>query len=112
MVITGTAGTKVPGSGQSLKDGPGQRAAHRTERTTAQLSTSGETMSRTARFTAVAAVFAALCAGAVTTTPAAAPAEGSHISASINGDTPPEGADGSINWDTPPAGADASINWD
>ncbi|MFC9581811.1 hypothetical protein ACFVJ8_03025 [Streptomyces yangpuensis] len=100
MVITGTAGAGVPGSGQSLKADPGQRAAaHRTERTTTQHSTSGEAMSRTARLAAVAAAFAALCAAAVTATSAPAPAEGSHVGASINWDTPPADADGSINWD-------------
>ncbi|WP_158880219.1 MULTISPECIES: hypothetical protein [unclassified Streptomyces] len=57
-------------------------------------------MSRTARLAAVAAAFAALCAAAVTTTSAPAPAEDSRISAA------------SINWDTPPADADPSINWD
>lgn len=99
MVITGTAGTRVPGSGQSLKDDPGQRAAHRTERTATQHLTSGETMSRTARLAAVAAAFAALCAAAVTATPAPAPADGGHVSASINWDAPPVDVDASINWD-------------
>ncbi|MET9571780.1 hypothetical protein ABZY34_22040 [Streptomyces virginiae] len=56
-------------------------------------------MSRTARLAAAAAAFAALCAAAVTTATAPAPAEDRHISASINWDTPPAGADGSINWD-------------
>ncbi|MFE0578168.1 hypothetical protein [Streptomyces sp. NPDC058874] len=57
-------------------------------------------MSRTARrFAAVAAALAALCAAAVTATVAPAPAEGAHISASINGDALPADADGSINWD-------------
>ncbi|MFF4420021.1 hypothetical protein ACFY04_04385 [Streptomyces sp. NPDC001549] len=60
-------------------------------------------MSRIARSAAVAAVFAALCAGAVTTASATAPAENHRISAS---------ADGSINWDTAPASARDSINWD
>ncbi|MDX3537852.1 hypothetical protein PV721_26520 [Streptomyces sp. MB09-01] len=60
-------------------------------------------MSRTARFAAVAAVFAALCAGAVTTASVAAAAESHHIGAS---------ADGSINWDTAPASLADSINWD
>ncbi|WP_327735596.1 hypothetical protein OG749_19035 [Streptomyces nojiriensis] len=60
-------------------------------------------MSRTARFAAVAAVFTALCAGAVTTTPVTAATESHHVSAS---------ADGSINWDTAPASAEDSINWD
>ncbi|MFG2340260.1 hypothetical protein [Streptomyces yangpuensis] len=56
-------------------------------------------MSRTARLAAVAAAFAALCAAAVTATPAPTTAEGGHVSASINWDAPPADADGSINWD-------------
>lgn len=103
MVITGTAGTKVPDSGQSRKDDPDQRAAHRTERIASEPVTLGETMSRTARFAAVAAVFTALCAGAVTTTSVTGSAESHHISAS---------GDGSINWDTAPTSITDSINWD
>ncbi|MEV6728897.1 MULTISPECIES: hypothetical protein [unclassified Streptomyces] len=60
-------------------------------------------MSRTARFAAVAAVFTALCAGAVTTTSVTASAESHHNSAS---------GDGSINWDTAPTSVTDSINWD
>ncbi|MEU9085601.1 hypothetical protein [Streptomyces sp. NPDC048357] len=60
-------------------------------------------MSRTARFAAVAALFTALCAGAVTAAPAYASADDHRVSAS---------ADGSINWDTAPASAEDSINWD
>ncbi|MFB7264299.1 hypothetical protein ACFCXH_19425 [Streptomyces nojiriensis] len=60
-------------------------------------------MSRTARFAVFAAVFAALCAGAVTTTSVTVSAGHHHISAS---------ADGSINWDTAPSSAGDSINWD
>lgn len=109
MVITGTAGTRVPDSGQSRKDDPEQRAAHRTERIASEPVTLGETMSRTARtartarFAAAAAVFAALCAGGVTTGSVTVSAEGHHIGAS---------ADGSINWDTAPASVEDSINWD
>ncbi|MFD6971624.1 hypothetical protein [Streptomyces sp. NPDC059979] len=59
---------------------------------------------RTARFAAVAAVFTALCAGAVTvTTPVTAFAENRHVSASV---------DGSINGDTAPVSVEDSINWD
>ncbi|WP_406085849.1 hypothetical protein [Streptomyces virginiae] len=103
MVITGTAGTRVPDSGQSRKDDPDQRAAHRTERIARQLVTLGEAMSRTARFVAAAAVLAALCAAGVTAVPVAGAAEGHHVSASV---------DGSINWDTVPASPEDSINWD
>lgn len=103
MVITGTAGTRVPDSGQSRKDDPGQRAAHRTERIATEPVTLGETMSRTARFAAVAAAFAALCAGAVTTGSVTVPTDDHHIGAS---------AEGSINWDTAPASFEDSINWD
>ncbi|MFJ2752452.1 hypothetical protein [Streptomyces sp. NPDC087297] len=60
-------------------------------------------MSRTARFAAVAAVLAALCAGAFTPAPAVVSDGSHHASASV---------DGSINWDTAPESARDSINWD
>ncbi|WP_326590409.1 hypothetical protein [Streptomyces sp. NBC_01294] len=61
-------------------------------------------MSRTARFAAAAAVFTALCAGALTTTTVTASAEsGHHVGAS---------AEASINWDTAPTSITDSINWD
>ncbi|MFD9408645.1 hypothetical protein ACFWBN_16745 [Streptomyces sp. NPDC059989] len=61
-------------------------------------------MFRTARFAAVAAVFAALCAGAVTTTSVTTSADSHRISASDEG--------GSINWDTAPRSLADSVNWD
>ncbi len=103
MVITGTAGTEVPDSGQSRKDDPDQRAAHRTERIARRPVTLGEAMSRTARLAAAAAVLAALCAGTVITVPVASSAGSHHVSAS---------AEDSINWDTVPASVEDSINWD
>lgn len=103
MVITGTAGRKLPDSGQSRKDDPDQRAAHRTERLASEPVTWGKPCPAPPASPLSPPSSPPSAAGAVTTTPVTAATESHHVSAS---------ADGSINWDTAPASAEDSINWD